>query len=615
MGLIPPSDPGRKRSPSALGAMKRSRALDHGQGPVTRFEATVLAAGCSIGLLAVLLPHPASYNETALMTLQIGGIASSVIVYLFADRAPKVFVSLIPAIATVLVSAGVFMTGDSASAFVYFYLWSGLALLYFMPMRLSVVYGGFTAANFILVSVLVGPNPPPDPGYADTIIGIGSLAGGTVLFLFMRIRAENLIERLSAAATTDMATNRLNRRGIIDALAHDLREAQATGAPVGVIVFDLDQFQRVNDAYGLGGGDRIVVEVADILDGFSGPLDRVGRTGTKEFTIIASGAGEADTHLLASELIARVRASFKDARVPITASVGIASSGSVAGGAEEIIAAAERAKNTAKAFGRDRIVVHSTKVDEISEKIHAQRSSSSHSQLATVLGLAEALDLREGSTARHSEVVAHYCEMTARQLGFDVDHVERVRLAGMLHDIGKIAIPDSVLCKPDKLTDEEYELMKRHPELGARMLAASEFADIREWVLSHHERPDGRGYPRGLSGDEIPIEGRILAVADAYEAMTADRVYRKAPGLEFAREELHRCTGTQFDPDVVAGLLHVIDLEAGAPVTRPFANAGSSLGEIAKRGVEAASGAVGVPAPLRSPAMAIQPADPTKRDR
>jgi HD-GYP domain-containing protein (c-di-GMP phosphodiesterase class II) len=142
-----------------------------------------------------------------------------------------------------------------------------------------------------------------------------------------------------------------------------------------------------------------------------------------------------------------------------------------------------------------------------------------------------------------------------------------VRLAGILHDIGKVGVPDSILLKDGPLTDEEWEQMRRHPEIGARILGSSELADIREWVLCSHEQPDGRGYPRGLAGGEVPIEARIVSVADAYEAMTADRVYRPAIGDPAAREELRRGIGTRFDGEVVEALIAVLD-RAGAAAPR-----------------------------------------------
>jgi HD-GYP domain-containing protein (c-di-GMP phosphodiesterase class II) len=157
--------------------------------------------------------------------------------------------------------------------------------------------------------------------------------------------------------------------------------------------------------------------------------------------------------------------------------------------------------------------------------------------------------------------VGRYCEMMANELGLSEERVQRIRLAGVLHDIGKIGVPDSILCKPGPLTSEEMDQMRRHPELGARILSSRELDDVREWILTHHERPDGTGYPKGLTADEIPLEGSILAVGDAYEAMTSDRVYRMSIGHEKAREELERWSGKQFSRDVVDAFLRALDRE------------------------------------------------------
>jgi HD-GYP domain-containing protein (c-di-GMP phosphodiesterase class II) len=149
--------------------------------------------------------------------------------------------------------------------------------------------------------------------------------------------------------------------------------------------------------------------------------------------------------------------------------------------------------------------------------------------------------------------------MAAEELGLDPDHAERVRLAGLLHDVGKIGVSDALLVKPGPLDDDEWVEMRTHPEIAARLLAGSEFEDLRSWILAHHERIDGSGYPHGLAGDEIPLEARILAVADAYEAMTADRVYSPALCEEAARDELVSGSGAQFDGAVVKAFLRALD--------------------------------------------------------
>src|SRR5918997_336561 len=156
-------------------------------------------------------------------------------------------------------------------------------------------------------------------------------------------------------------------------------------------------------------------------------------------------------------------------------------------------------------------------------------------------------------------------ELTARRLGLDEQRISRVRLAALLCDIGRDQIPPEILNKRGPLDDEEWAAVRRQPELGAALLSDVSFDDIREWILCHHERPDGRGYPRGLAGDEIPLEARIISVADAYEAMTVDRTYRPAMSDEAARKELLANAGTQFDPEVVDAFLVALDDDVRSP--------------------------------------------------
>jgi putative nucleotidyltransferase with HDIG domain len=170
--------------------------------------------------------------------------------------------------------------------------------------------------------------------------------------------------------------------------------------------------------------------------------------------------------------------------------------------------------------------------------------------------------VRFSGSARHSETVGRYAELMARELGLSEQRIGRVRLAGLLHDVGKIGVPDAILRKPGPLTPEERAVILRHPELGAQILEHPSLSDVQAWVGAHHERPDGQGYPLGLSGEAVPFEARIIAVADAYEAMTSDRAYRDAIGHERARDELRRHSGTQFDEQVVAAFLAVLDRES-----------------------------------------------------
>lgn len=179
--------------------------------------------------------------------------------------------------------------------------------------------------------------------------------------------------------------------------------------------------------------------------------------------------------------------------------------------------------------------------------------------------LAEAVQVRDGATAEHSVTVGRLCRGTAVALGLPPAHADEVEVAGMLHDLGKVGMPDSILRKPGPLTGEERHEVQRHPEIGARIVRAAGLDHVAEWILLHHERPDGCGYPHGLSNGAIPVEAAIVAVADAYEAMTTDRVYRRALTTGDARGELRAAAGTQFETRVVDAFLR-----AGASsVVRP----------------------------------------------
>jgi hypothetical protein len=199
-----------------------------------------------------------------------------------------------------------------------------------------------------------------------------------------------------------------------------------------------------------------------------------------------------------------------------------------------------------------------------------RREQSQELRLAAVMLLAETLDLRDSGTAQHSRTVGDLARQIAERLGFPPDRIERIHAAGVLHDLGKLGIADAILHKPGALTEAEWEEMKRHPEIGAQILEHAGMNDIAKWVLAHHERLDGRGYPLGVPPEQVCLEARILSVADAYEAMIADRPYRRGMPQVQARAELERCSGTQFDRRVVAALCAALDEHAAGAIPLPL---------------------------------------------
>jgi putative nucleotidyltransferase with HDIG domain len=197
-------------------------------------------------------------------------------------------------------------------------------------------------------------------------------------------------------------------------------------------------------------------------------------------------------------------------------------------------------------------------VDELTSRLAGPRRVLADS-IGHVMEIARKIDSRDGGTKRHSQVVAHYAELTARELDLPEDVVDDIRLAGLLHDVGKSAIPERILAKPGPLSDIEWLEMRRHPWIAVELLENSGLDEIREWIYCHHERPDGNGYPRGTRGEDIPLAARIISVADAFDVMTARDSYRRPIGTAAAIAELRRVAGTQLDPRVVEVFVGLVE--------------------------------------------------------
>jgi diguanylate cyclase (GGDEF)-like protein len=403
---------------------------------------------------------------------------------------------------------------------------------------------------------------PALPAGEVTVTGIG-IAAAAALVGIQRATANRLIWRLSDAAVTDALTGLLNRRGFQELIETELERARRSGQPLSLIIGDLDHFKALNDRFGHGAGDRALEQLALILDTAKRRIDTAARIGGEEFAVVLPDSDQHAAYILAERMRREVRETFMYSPYELTISLGVATFPVHGPTVETLVAQADEALYAAKALGRDRTVLYSDDLEDTvppeATEFHRHRSER-HS--ATVLALADVVDSRDRGTDAKSETVGRYAAAIARELGLPDSVVERVRFSGIVRDIGKIGIPDTILRKPGWLSAEDWDAMRRHPEIGASILAGAEMDDVSEWVLSHHERPDGTGYPHGLSGTEIPFEARILAVADAYEAMTSNRIYRAAMSEHDARAELLRCAGTQFDQRVVEAFIRVLDASA-----------------------------------------------------
>jgi diguanylate cyclase (GGDEF)-like protein/putative nucleotidyltransferase with HDIG domain len=358
-------------------------------------------------------------------------------------------------------------------------------------------------------------------------------------------------------ALTDPLTDLGNHRHFHERLERELRRAHERRLPLTVCLVDVDDFKRVNDRFGHPAGDRILSRLATRLRQ-SGEAFRLGGD---EFALLLPGYDEEAALTAASSVVDRIAALRLDQAGSVTVSAGLATSPQHAADRDELIRVADSALYWAKEYGKNRVRAFRPDVIELAELKRLASGPDRAARFRAAASLARAVDARDVYTGSHSQRVAELAARTARRLGLADEDVELTRLAASLHDLGKLAVPEEILRKPGALTEPERIVLERHPQIGFRMLESLGVDPVADWVLHHHERWDGSGYPDGLPGERIPLGARIIFVADAYDAMISERVYRRRVAPAEAIAELERCAGTQFDAEIVTAFAGELALE------------------------------------------------------
>lgn len=327
----------------------------------------------------------------------------------------------------------------------------------------------------------------------------------------------------------------------------------------GMIYLDIDNFKLYNDLYGESTGDEVLHWVAKQMQNMADKDMQVFRVGANEFLIIMR-ENRKDNLISFAKQIQNVMLTATEDKPKviqlITFSIGIACDTLLAQNATELFRQARRASFYAKENGKNCIEVYEKK--DLEEK--KQDNEKGYNQVSpTIFALMAAIDAKDSFTFEHSENVSKYAERLAMKLGLPKEDIQTARVAGLLHDIGKIGIQDDILKKKGKLTEEEYTIIKTHVEKSVEMIHFLPHMNyVIPAVLSHHERYDGKGYPNGIKGKEIPLLGRILAVCDSFDAMVSRRAYKERLSVEYAIGELERGKGTQFDPDVAQAFIEMV---------------------------------------------------------
>ena len=383
---------------------------------------------------------------------------------------------------------------------------------------------------------------------------------GPLLAIQLYQRAIVRALRAMRLALTDPLTGLGNHRHFHERLERELQHANERRLPLTLCFIDVDDFKRINDRFGHPAGDRVLSQLAARLR----QTGEAFRLGGDEFALLLPGYGESAALTAASSVVERISALELEQVGPVTVSAGVAISPQHASERDELIRLADSALYWAKEYGKNRVRAYRPDVIELAELKRLASGPDRAARFRAAASLARAVDARDVYTGSHSQRVAELAARTARRLGLPDEEVELTRLAASLHDLGKLAIPEEILRKPGPLTEPERIVLERHPQIGFRMLESLGVDPVADWVLHHHERWDGSGYPDGVAGEGIPLGARIIFVADAYDAMISERVYRRRVSPVEAIAELDRCAGTQFDPDVVAALAEELALDAAS---------------------------------------------------
>ena len=388
---------------------------------------------------------PPSQNDLGLLAIVANAYAVAGVLHWRARKLPAWTLPLALAWGSSLITGVAYFSGASPSPLVFFYLWIPLYASYFLTRReaaLQVAYVGLAYA------ALLALRPPSSGAPAWWIVGMGTLLVAAIVITTMRVRVELLISRLYDTARTDALTSLANRRGFRELLDLELERARRGETEMTVLVGDLDRFKEVNDRSGHQVGDAALQRVARLLNEGKRQIDSAARVGGEEFALILPDSGADGAFVLAERLRSALAGEFAEDSVAITISFGLATYPEHGETAASLLRAADEALYAAKDSGRNRTVRHSPLLRELVQTSGGARDIEGERFLAVMLDLAEAVDLRFSGSARHSETVGRYAEMMARELGLSDRHVSRVRLAGMLHDIGKIGVPDEILRKP-----------------------------------------------------------------------------------------------------------------------------------------------------------------------
>ena len=415
----------------------------------------------------------------------------------------------------------------------------------------SIAYVPLMGKSGCIGSLVVASRKPNVYGQRQTML-LEQLASQIAL----PVENSRLYVKAEEKARIDDVTGLLNRRALDEMITNEIARHSRYGDVLSLIILDLDSFKAFNDSYGHLAGDKLLRQIGSILKRAIRSADQAFRYGGDEFAILLPQTTAEAANDVAERVRQRVVAEVEAGPIPITASLGLATWPINGTRPNEIISAADAALYHAKRSGGNQSRCALGVVPTPDDVTVGYGSDKGNVALSTIFALAATMDTMGNYTRDHSKKVKEHVVALAKVLSLEPLAINRLETCALLHDIGKVSVSDKILEKQDKLTTEEWEVIKSHPQAGANIVShVRSLAPCIPGILNHHERYDGSGYPQGLKGEEIPLDARMLAIADAFVAMTSDRPYCDAIPIDRALQEIRKGAGTQFDPNLVDNFL------------------------------------------------------------
>ncbi len=488
----------------------------------------------------------------------VWGVTSQKVSYNFSIKIKDIFESIF---FIVLFSTLIVLTDGYTSQYKILYLFIIITSTIQFGRTYGLVISSICSGIVLVLDLLVAPVEIINTYFQTDIILAGIFVLTAWLLGYYVATEKNYRKQLIDLANKDELTGLFNHRYFQEEIENRIYEAENLGEPVSLLFIDIDYFKKYNDLYGHLSGDIVLEKIGQIINEEIRPTDIAARYGGEEFAIIIPDTVEKDAIFIGEGIRSVIENVHFDGQenLPnsnLTISVGVSTYPDKAKNKTELINSADDALYRAKFFNKNRVESYHSILEELKENIEEEHID----LISSIKTLISVINAKDRYTYAHTERIVIYTQLIADKLELCEEDRRILKYGAYLHDIGKIQIPTEVLNKKMKLSDEEWSMMKKHPENGAEIIEpVQSLQGVMPLILHHHERYNGTGYPKKLKGEEIPYLARMLSVVDSFDAMTSNRPYKQSMSFDDALRELKDCSGTQFDPDIVDSFIETIE--------------------------------------------------------